>query len=176
MSICDPLATNRYILIYCPPLYAFVFQVVSSFQHFRPEFYRCFSSLPSVLQASQSYIAVLYHPNNTWWPIIIKKIITYSVIYDHRTIFPASCRSCMSPTLPSCTASSCWPRLTNRLKENLYRLATTAYSLHLGCVPYVKDRLPNTICLHITHRQSPSSPQATIADLNAKKHQLNTVN
>jgi hypothetical protein len=102
-----------------------------------------------VLQVPPSYLAVLYHPNNTWWPIRIMNLITYSAIYDHRTILLASCYfisftskhylntppsqshhclSCRSCT--SRTVSSCWPRLTTRFKEHLYRLATTAYSLH----------------------------------------------
>jgi hypothetical protein len=44
-----------------------------------------------VLQVSPSYLAVLYHPSNTWWPIPNMNLITYSAIYDHRTILPASC-------------------------------------------------------------------------------------
>ena len=149
MSSFDALTTNRYVLIYCPPLYPFIFQVVSSFQHFRPEFYQSFSSFPSMLQALPSYLAVLYHPNNTWWPTRIMNLITYSAIYDYRTILLASCyfipfRSKHYGNTPpshshhrlSCrpctsrTVGSCWPCLTTRFKEHLYRLATTAYSLH----------------------------------------------
>jgi hypothetical protein len=69
MSSFHPLTLNRDTLIYYPPLYAFIFQVVSSFQDFKPEFYRYFSSLPS-------------HPTTTLPSCAYTTLITFGRGYE----------------------------------------------------------------------------------------------
>jgi hypothetical protein len=109
-----------------------------------------------VLQAQPSYLAVLYHPNNTWWPTRILILITYSAIYDHGTILPASCyfiplrskhylntppshnhhhlscRSCMSRTV-----SSCWLRRTTRFKEHFYHMLIITNNMQRNTIFFI---------------------------------------
>jgi len=63
---------------YCPPIYAWVFQVISFCQVFRPKFCMHISSRPCVLHAP------LISPSFIWWLLTILKLL----IMQH---CPASC-------------------------------------------------------------------------------------
>jgi len=64
---------------YYPPIYYWVFQVVSVLQIFRPRCCMHFSFLPCVLRARPSHPPWSDHTNNVWWTVqFMKLLITWS--------------------------------------------------------------------------------------------------